>query len=200
MNFYFMHGPSVPEVVREYSRLPGKPELPPLWALGFHQCKWSYKSEIEVMGIADGFKKRGIPCDAIYVDIDYMDGFRCFTWNRDDDGYPNPSRMTKRLEKEGIKMVRSWAQQGTIRDPRWIDRRGNQNGSKEGPIGTHQRSKRDRRGNKDGSIVDPTWALLRSKTGRRRNTWDYEMGSTGTHHRSKMDRSRKPDVSNMGPT
>lgn len=57
------------------------------------------------MGIADGFKKRGIPCDAIYVDIDYMDGFRCFTWNRDDGGYPNPSRMTKRLEKEGIKMV-----------------------------------------------------------------------------------------------
>tara|TARA_B100001057_G_scaffold64252_2_gene57896 strand:+ start:1066 stop:3456 length:2391 start_codon:yes stop_codon:yes gene_type:complete len=105
MNFYFMHGPSVPEVVREYSRLTGKPELPPLWALGFHQCKWSYKSEIEVMGIADGFKKRGIPCDAIYVDIDYMDGFRCFTWNRDDGGYPNPSRMTKRLEKEGIKMV-----------------------------------------------------------------------------------------------
>lgn len=105
MNFYFMHGPSVPGVVREYSHLTGRPELPPLWALGFHQCKWSYKSEGEVMAIADGFKKREIPCDAIYVDIDYMDGFRCFTWNRDDDCYPNPRRMTERLEKDGIKTV-----------------------------------------------------------------------------------------------
>ena len=105
MHFYFMHGPSVPEVVRKYSHLTGKPELPPLWALGFHQCKWSYKSEGEVMAIADGFKKREIPCDAIYVDIDYMDGFRCFTWNRSNEGYPNPRRMTKRLEKEGIKLV-----------------------------------------------------------------------------------------------
>ena len=81
MNFYFMDGPKVADVVSSYSQLTGVPELPPLWALGFHQCKWSYKSEDEVMEIASGFKSLEIPCDAIYVDIDYMDGFRCFTWN-----------------------------------------------------------------------------------------------------------------------
>lgn len=105
MNFYFIHGPTVPEVVESYSNLTGKPELPPLWALGYHQCKWSYKSEPEVLKVADGFKSRGIPCDAIYVDIDYMDGFRCFTWNRDKDSYPDPGRMTARLAKDGIKTV-----------------------------------------------------------------------------------------------
>jgi alpha-glucosidase len=105
MDFYFMHGPSVPEVAAEFARLTGKPELPPLWALGYHQCKWSYKSEPEVLKIADGFKTRKIPCDAIYVDIDYMDGFRCFTWNRNKENYPNPGRMTDKLAKDGIKTV-----------------------------------------------------------------------------------------------
>lgn len=105
MNFYFMNGPSVSKVVEEYANLTGKPDLPPLWALGFHQCKWSYKSEPEVLKIADGFKSHGIPCDAIYVDIDYMDGFRCFTWNRNKGNYPNPSRMAAKLAKDGIKTV-----------------------------------------------------------------------------------------------
>ncbi|HBE97455.1 MAG TPA: glycosyl hydrolase, partial [Verrucomicrobiales bacterium] len=105
MNFYFMDGPKVADVVSSYSRLTGVPELPPLWALGFHQCKWSYKSEDEVMEIASGFKSLEIPCDAIYVDIDYMDGFRCFTWNSAGDAYPNPKRMTDALARDGIKTV-----------------------------------------------------------------------------------------------
>jgi alpha-glucosidase len=105
MNYYFIKGPSVPEVVAGYSRLTGRPELPPLWALGFHQCKWSYKSEAEVLSIADGFTSRKIPCDAIYVDIDYMDGFRCFTWNRNEANYPHPARLSARLAEDGIKLM-----------------------------------------------------------------------------------------------
>lgn len=105
MNYYFFKGPTTKEVVRQYSRLTGTPELPPLWALGFHQCKWSYQSEEEVLQIAAGFKSRGIPCDAIYVDIDYMDGFRCFTWDRREGHYPNPKRMTEKLLEDGIRTV-----------------------------------------------------------------------------------------------
>ena len=105
MNYYFIKGPGIEDVVGRYSRLTGRPEMPPLWALGFHQCKWSYKSETEVLGIAEGFTSREIPCDAIYVDIDYMDGFRCFTWNRDEGHYPNPGRLSSALEKDGIKLI-----------------------------------------------------------------------------------------------
>ena len=105
MNFYFMDGPKISDVVSSYARLTGVPELPPLWALGFHQCKWSYKSEDEVMAIASGFKTLEIPCDAIYVDIDYMDGFRCFTWNSSSNAYPDPRRMTEALAEDGIKTV-----------------------------------------------------------------------------------------------
>ena len=105
MDFTFFKGPTVPDVVSRFSDLTGKPEMPPLWALAFHQCKWSYKSETEVLAIADGFRDHEIPCDAIYLDIDYMDGFRCFTWNKEEDAYPNPARLTAKLSERGIKTV-----------------------------------------------------------------------------------------------
>lgn len=105
MDYFFFAGPTVPEVVASYAWLTGTPEMPPLWSLGFHQCKWSYKSEMEIMKIAEGFRSREIPCDAIYVDIDYMDAFKCFTWNQAPEVYPNPARMTRNLAEQGIKTV-----------------------------------------------------------------------------------------------
>jgi len=104
MNYYFIYGPQLSEVVENYTDLTGKPhQLPPLWALGFHQCKWSYYPESKVKEITSTFRKLKIPCDAIYLDIDYMDGFRCFTWNK--DYFPDPKRMVKELEAEGFKTV-----------------------------------------------------------------------------------------------
>ncbi len=103
MNYYFFYGPSVAEVVTSYTDLTGKPELPPLWALGYHQCKWSYYPESKVKEIAKKFRRYKVPCDAIYLDIDYMDGFRCFTWNR--DYFPDPKRMIAELAESGFKTV-----------------------------------------------------------------------------------------------
>jgi alpha-glucosidase len=56
------------DVVTSYTDLTGKPELPPLWALGYHQCKWSYP-ESNVKEITAKFRELKIPCDAIYLDI-----------------------------------------------------------------------------------------------------------------------------------
>lgn len=103
MNYYFFYGPSVAEVVTSYTDLTGKPELPPLWALGYHQCKWSYYPESKVKEIAKKFRRYKVPCDAIYLDIDYMDGFRCFTWNR--NYFPDPKRMIAELAESGFKTV-----------------------------------------------------------------------------------------------
>jgi alpha-glucosidase len=77
--------------------------MPPLWALGFHQCKWSYYPESKVRAIASQFRDLKIPCDSIYLDIDYMDGFRCFTWNK--DHFPNPKEMVHDLLQQGFKTV-----------------------------------------------------------------------------------------------
>ena len=103
MNYYFIYGPEIEEVTEKYTQLTGVPELPPLWALGFHQCKWSYYPESKVKEITNKFRELKIPCDAIYLDIDYMDGFRCFTW--DNNKFPDPKRMVQELSNDGFKTV-----------------------------------------------------------------------------------------------
>jgi len=103
MNYYFFNGPNLLDVSARYSQLTGVPELPPLWAMGYHQCKWSYYPESEVKEIASKMRDLAIPCDAIYLDIDYMEGFRCFTW--DLEKFPDPKRMIQELKDDGFKTV-----------------------------------------------------------------------------------------------
>jgi len=103
MNYYFIYGPKMSDVVTTYTHLTGKPELPPLWTLGYHQCKWSYYPESKVRDIAAKFRELQIPCDALYLDIDYMEGFRCFTWSK--DYFPEPKQMVSDLTKLGFKTV-----------------------------------------------------------------------------------------------
>ena len=104
MNYYFIYGPEMSDVVSKYTDLTGKPQqLPALWALGYHQCKWSYYPENKVKEITKKFRDLKIPCDAIYLDIDYMDGFRCFTWNK--EHFPNPKKMVKELADDGFKTI-----------------------------------------------------------------------------------------------
>ncbi len=103
MNYYFFYGPKISQVVEAYTDLTGVPELPPMWALGYHQSKWSYYPEKRVKQLASNFRKYRIPCDAIYLDIDYMDGFRCFTWNH--RRFPDPKKMIEELEEDGFKTV-----------------------------------------------------------------------------------------------
>lgn len=103
MNYYFFYGPEISQVVKAYTNFTGTPELPPMWAMGYHQSKWSYFPESNVRDLAQKFRKLRIPCDGIYLDIDYMDGFRCFTWDR--TKFPNPKKMISDLEKDGFKTV-----------------------------------------------------------------------------------------------
>ena len=103
MNYYFIYGPQMQDVVTTYTDLTGKPELPPLWVLGYHQCKWSYYPESKVKEITSKFRELQIPCDAIYLDIDYMEGFRCFTWNK--NYFPDPKKMVAELAEDGFKTI-----------------------------------------------------------------------------------------------
>jgi alpha-glucosidase len=103
LQYYYIHGPHMMDVVKSYHLLTGTHPMPPLWALGYHQCRWSYYPEAKVKKITTGFRENKIPCDGIYLDIDYMDGYRCFTWNR--KYFPDPKRMIKELAAEGFKTV-----------------------------------------------------------------------------------------------
>lgn len=103
LRYYFFYGPNLSTVLERYTELTGRMPLPPLWALGNHQSRWSYYPEARVQEIAKGFRVRGIPCDAIHLDIHYMRGYRCFTWDR--RRFPDPQRMTAELGSQGFKTV-----------------------------------------------------------------------------------------------
>lgn len=103
LQYYYIQGPHMMDVVKRYHSLTGTHPMPPLWAFGYHQCRWSYYPETKVREITSNFRDRKIPCDGIYLDIDYMDGYRCFTWNR--KYFPNPKKMIKELADEGFKTV-----------------------------------------------------------------------------------------------
>jgi alpha-glucosidase len=91
------------EVIMELAELTGKMELPPLWALGYQQCRYSYFPDTRVKEIADEFRKRNIPCDVIWMDIDYMDEFRVFTFDK--KLFPDPKSLNGYLHDKGFKSV-----------------------------------------------------------------------------------------------
>jgi len=105
---YVLLGPTPADVLRRYTGLTGRTPMPPLWALGNQQSRWSYMSAGEVRDVAAGFRSRGIPCDVLYLDIDYMDGYRVFTWDR--ERFPDPAALIDELRADGFRVV-------TITDP-----------------------------------------------------------------------------------
>jgi alpha-glucosidase len=90
-------------ILSDYAELTGKTPLPPLWALGNQQSRWSYVPESRVREIADGFRRNKIPADVIYLDIDYMDGYRVFTWDK--KRFPDPLRLISDLKTQGFQTV-----------------------------------------------------------------------------------------------
>lgn len=109
LSYSFFHGPALETVLQRYTELTGRVPLFPLWALGYQQCRWSYFPEERVRRLADDFRRtHRVPCDAIHLDIDYMDGFRCFTW--DAERFPDPAGLIADLHAQGFRVV-------TIVDP-----------------------------------------------------------------------------------
>jgi alpha-glucosidase len=108
MAVYFFAGPTPADVVRQYSALTGHMPLPPRWALGHHQSRWGYEAAAQVREIARTLRERRHPCDTLWLDIDYMDGFRNFTWNP--ASFAEPRKLIEELRAQGLRLV-------TIIDP-----------------------------------------------------------------------------------
>lgn len=108
LNYYIIYGESIKSVIGGYTFLTGTTPLPQLWTLGYQQSKWGYIDQKDIAYIADNMRSHKIPCDVIHMDIDYMDGYRVFTW--DEKRHKNPEQELKGLLDKGIKIV-------TIIDP-----------------------------------------------------------------------------------
>lgn len=103
INYYLIVGPTVYKVFSKIVKLLGKAPLPPISALGHHQSRLSYYPESEVRELASEFRNRNIPCDYIHLDIDYMDGYRIFTWNK--EYFPNPKKLSEDLMEQGFRLM-----------------------------------------------------------------------------------------------
>ncbi|WP_157463458.1 glycoside hydrolase family 31 protein, partial [Deinococcus pimensis] len=103
MDLYVTAGPSPVTVLERYTALTGRHPMPPLWALGYAQSRWGYENETDVRAVVDGYRSRGIPLDAVYVDVDYLDGYRVFTWDR--DRYPDPRGLLSEMLARGVRLV-----------------------------------------------------------------------------------------------
>jgi alpha-glucosidase len=108
LNYYFFGAQGIANIIEDYTWLTGRMEMPPLWSLGYQQCRWSYMSTDEVLNIAQTFRKKKIPADVMYCDIDYMDDFKIFTWNK--KTFPKPKQMLDKLTAMDFRLV-------TIVDP-----------------------------------------------------------------------------------
>lgn len=93
----------VPELLGTYARLTGRPSRSPRWALGFHQCRWGYRSEADVRRVAEGFASRRLPVSSVHCDIDYMDGYRVFTFSP--ERFPSMGTLTAELAEQGTRIV-----------------------------------------------------------------------------------------------
>jgi alpha-glucosidase len=103
LDYYFFYGPHPKKVVENFTQLVGRTPLPPLFALAYQQSRYSYFPESQVREIAAEYRKRKIPLDVLYLDIDYQQDNRPFTVNR--ERFPNMEGMVKDLAAEGIKTV-----------------------------------------------------------------------------------------------
>ena len=108
LDFFLLPGPNVRAVHAQYTALTGTQQLPPIFALGYHQCRWNYRDERDVASVEDMFEQLDYPMDVIWLDIEHTDGKRYFTWDK--SVFPNPLEMQKNVSAHGRRMV-------TIVDP-----------------------------------------------------------------------------------
>ena len=101
--YYFMYTGDIRGILKQYMLLTGKAEMPPIWSLGFQQCRYSYYPQQEVLKLARSFKDRAIPCDVIYLDIHYMDAYKVFTWHP--TFFNDPKAMLRELSSMGFRTV-----------------------------------------------------------------------------------------------
>lgn len=96
LDYYFIHDKGVAEVVQHYGSLTGKMPMPPVWSLGYQQCRWSYTPDTDVLSVARTLRERQIPADVMYLDIDFMDAYKIFTWHP--ENFSNPQNLLNELK------------------------------------------------------------------------------------------------------
>jgi alpha-glucosidase len=96
-------GPEPREVLGRFTERVGRGPLPPLWALGHHQSRWSYRSARQLRRVARRLRRRQLPTDVLHLDIGHMHGYRAFTWHP--RRFADPAATLAELAREGFRVV-----------------------------------------------------------------------------------------------
>ena len=99
MNYYFFWGPSMKKILGRYADLTGHMPMPPKWALGNQQSRWSYFPDTLAEEVVRRYRAEDLPLDVLHLDIDYMNGYRVFTWDR--KRFPDPTRLHRQTAQAG---------------------------------------------------------------------------------------------------
>ncbi|KAF9974194.1 alpha-glucosidase maltase [Actinomortierella ambigua] len=105
LEFYFFTGPTLHDVIQQYTALVGRPALTPYWVMGNHQCRWGYKTLEAVQQVVDNFNTHQIPLEAMWVDIDYMDAYKCFTLDKERFPVKDVAEFTQKLHAQDQHLV-----------------------------------------------------------------------------------------------
>ncbi|MBQ9910213.1 MAG: alpha-glucosidase [Lachnospiraceae bacterium] len=100
---YIFEEKTLEGIAGELRRLTGRSYIPPKWAFGFGQSRWGYRSEDDIRKVVSEYRKAGIPVDAVYMDIDYMDGFRDFTVR--EDTFPDFPAFVEEMRRQHVHLV-----------------------------------------------------------------------------------------------
>jgi alpha-glucosidase len=141
------------------ARLTGQPSMPPRWALGYHHCRWGWRTDAVVTDVLDGFVSRGIPISALHLDIDHMDAYRVFTF--DQARFGNVAALASRAAAAGARLV-AIVDPAVRRDPGFALYR-------EGVDGDH--FVKDPDGHVEHGTVWPGWAAFPDFTREATRAW-----------------------------
>ncbi|SCY82657.1 TIM-barrel domain-containing protein [Alkaliphilus peptidifermentans] len=103
LDLYIIEGEGPKEIVEAFLVLLGDSYVPPKWAFGYQQSRWSYPDSKEIERIADSFLQNKIPCDAIYLDIDYMEAYKDFTI--DEKRFPEFKEFVEKIKNKGFRLI-----------------------------------------------------------------------------------------------
>ncbi|MBR3359048.1 MAG: alpha-glucosidase [Solobacterium sp.] len=102
-DIYLIRGGTPLQIVREFRKLIGRSYIPPFWAFGYQQSRWSYRTAEEVQNVVRKYDEAGIPLDCVYLDIDYMERFKNFTVDR--SAFPDFEKTAAGLKEKGIHLI-----------------------------------------------------------------------------------------------
>jgi mannosyl-oligosaccharide alpha-1,3-glucosidase len=103
MDLFVFLGPRPQDISKAYSELTGTTAMPQEFAIGYHQCRWNYVSDDDVKEVDRKMDRYSIPYDVIWLDIEYTDEKKYFTWDK--DMFKDPIAMGQHLDAHGRKLV-----------------------------------------------------------------------------------------------